>query len=199
MRLILASKSPRRKEILQMLGVPFTVETADTDESSDLTDPALLTEELASRKGRAILDRLTAEGRDLSDTVIFSCDTVVSVAGEILGKPRDEEDACRMLSLYSGRAHLVVSGVSLMGMGKTAVSHDTTTVEFDTMSPEEIRAYVRAERPYDKAGAYAIQGAASAFIRGIQGDFYNVVGLPVHRLCELFRATYGVALTDLGK
>lgn len=199
MRLILASKSPRRKEILQMLGVPFTVETADTDESSDLTDPALLTEELASRKGRAILDRLTAEGRDLSDTVIFSCDTVVSVAGEILGKPRDEEDACRMLSLYSGRAHLVVSGISLMGMGKTAVSHDTTTVEFDTMSPEEIRAYVRAERPYDKAGAYAIQGAASAFIRGIQGDFYNVVGLPVHRLCELFRATYGVALTDLGK
>lgn len=199
MRLILASKSPRRKEILQMLGVPFTVETADTDESSDLTDPALLTEELASRKGRAILDRLTAEGRDLSDTVIFSCDTVVSVAGEILGKPRDEEDACRMLSLYSGRAHLVVSGISLMGMGKTAVSHDTTTVEFDTMSPEEIRAYVRAERPYDKAGAYAIQGAASAFIRGIRGDFYNVVGLPVHRLCELFRATYGVALTDLGK
>ncbi len=191
MQFILASQSPRRREILTMLGLSFEVVTSDADESSTLADPASLVEMLSVRKGEAVAERLQAMGRDLSDTVIISSDTVVSIDGEILGKPKDETDACRMLRLYSGRTHEVISGISLMGCGSAGVSHAVTEVTFDPMTEEEIIAYVRATRPYDKAGAYAIQGEASAFIRGIRGDYFNVVGLPVHRMAELYRSLYG--------
>ena len=191
MKYILASKSPRRREILEMLGVKFEVITSEADESSDITDPYKLVEELSLRKGLAVRDALIAEGRDLSDTVIISADTVVAIDGEILGKPHDEEDARRMLRLYSGRAHEVLSGVCLIKGETVAVSHEVTLVEFDVMSEEEIRSYVRTNAPYDKAGAYAIQGAASAYIRGIRGDYFNVVGLPVHRMCRLYYENFG--------
>ena len=157
MKYILASKSPRRREILEMLGVKFEVITSEADESSDITDPYKLVEELSLRKGLAVRDVLIAEGRDLSDTVIISSDTVVAIDGEILGKPHDEEDARRMLRLYSGREHEVVSGICLIGKDVQGVSHEVTTVTFDEMDEETICNYVAAAKPYDKAGAYAIQ------------------------------------------
>ena len=191
MNYILASKSPRRREILEMLGVKFEVVTADTDETSEERDPTRLVEELSRRKGEAVRDLLRASGRELSDTVIISSDTVVDVDGEILGKPRDEADACRMLRLYSGRSHRVISGICLIRGSECAVSHEVTTVEFDRMSEAEILSYVRTQKPYDKAGAYAIQGAASAYIKGICGDYFNVVGLPVHGLFKLYLEKFG--------
>lgn len=186
MKLILASQSPRRKEILENLGLQFEIVTADTDESSSITDPYALVEELSRRKGVAVRDRLLAQGRDLSDTVIIASDTVVSIDGQILGKPRDRADAERMLKMLSGRAHEVVSGICLIGGDAIGVSHEITEVVFDEMSAKTIDAYIEKAQPYDKAGAYAIQGLASAYISGIRGDYFNVVGLPVHALCQLF-------------
>ena len=173
-----------------MLGVKFEVITSEADESSDITDPYKLVEELSLRKGLAVRDALIAEGRDLSDTVIISADTVVAIDGEILGKPHDEEDARRMLRLYSGRDHEVVSGICLIGKDVQGVAHEVTTVTFDEMSEETICNYVAAAKPYDKAGAYAIQGLASAYIEGIKGDYFNVVGLPVHRMCRLHQEIF---------
>ena len=190
MKYILASKSPRRREILEMLGVEFEVITSDADESSDITDPYKLVEELSLRKGMAVKEELLAKGYDLCDTVIISSDTIVAIDGEILGKPRDEEDAKRMLRLYSGREHEVVSGICLIGASRQGVTHEVTKVTFDEMDEETICNYVRAAKPYDKAGAYAIQGLASAYISGIVGDYFNVVGLPVHRMCLLHREIF---------
>ena len=191
MNYILASKSPRRKEILETLGLNFEVVVADTDESSDEKDPYRLVEILSERKGLAVRDRLLAEGRDLRDTVIISSDTVVAIDGEILGKPRDAEDAKRMLRLYSGRTHEVVSGICLLCGDRHGVSHEVTEVEFDVLDEETVYRYVEQTQPYDKAGAYAIQGLASAYIKGIKGDYFNVVGLPVHRMYCLYREIFG--------
>ncbi len=190
MHYILASKSPRRREILENLGVSFEIVTADTDESADITDPALLVEELSLRKGLAVRDKLLAAGGDLSDTVIIASDTVVAAEGEILGKPHDAADAARMLRMLSGKTHRVISGVCLIGPNAQGVSHETTEVEFDDLTEEIIAHYIDAEKPYDKAGAYAIQGLASAYIHGIRGCYFNVVGLPVHRLNCLHREIF---------
>lgn len=191
MNIILASQSPRRREILETLGLSFTVITSDADERTDERDPCRLVELLSRRKGEAVRDRLLREGRSLSDTLIISSDTVVAIDGEILGKPKDAEDAKRMLRLYSGRTHEVVSGICLIRGERIAVSHEVTRVSFDEMREEEICGYVEKNEPYDKAGAYAIQGAASAYISGIEGDYFNVVGLPVHRMCRLYFENFG--------
>ena len=164
--------------------------TSDADESSDITDPRQLVEELSLRKGLAVRDRLLAEGRDLTDTVIISSDTVVAIDGEILGKPQDADDARRMLRMLSGRSHEVVSGVALIGDGKAGASHEVTEVEFDEWDDETVERYISVARPYDKAGAYAIQGLASAWIKGICGCYFNVVGLPIHRLNLLYRTLF---------
>lgn len=194
MKLILASQSPRRREILQNLGVEFTVVTSDADETCALTDPAALVEELSLRKAGAVAGKLTASGLLTPDTVILASDTVVSIDGLILGKPKGRDDARRMLRLLSGREHSVTSGVCLMGAGKTAVSHETTLVAFDPLTDAQIEDYIDRVSPYDKAGAYAIQGLASSMIPGIRGDYFNVVGLPVYRLCVLFEQTFGEKL-----
>lgn len=191
MTYILASKSPRRKEILENLGMEFETVTADTDESSNETDPCRLVEILSERKGQAVRDLLLRQGRDLTDTVIISSDTVVAVDGEILGKPRDKEDAVRMLRLLSGRSHTVVSGIALIGSDRSGVSHEVTTVTFDTLDDDTVIRYIELTQPYDKAGAYAIQGLASAYISGIEGCYFNVVGLPVHKLNTLHRNIFG--------
>ena len=191
MKFILASKSPRRREILENLGISFEIVTADTDETSEERDPSRLVELLSARKGEAVWSRLLAEGRDLSETVVIASDTVVSVDGEILGKPRDEADAKRMLRKLSGRRHEVISGLALIGYGKCGTAHEVTEVEFDEMDEETIDFYVREAKPYDKAGAYAIQGLASAWIKGIHGCYFNVVGLPVHRLNCLYEQLFG--------
>ena len=191
MKLILASKSPRRREILQNLGLSFEIVTAETDESSTTSDPCALVEELSERKGIAVRDLLLSEGRDLSDTVIISSDTVVAADGKILGKPRDPEDAANMLRMLSGREHEVISGISLIGGGRCGVAHEVTRVAFATLNEENISFYLRSGEPFDKAGAYAIQGLASMWIEGIRGDYFNVVGLPVHRMCKLYSELFG--------
>ena len=194
MNFILASKSPRRKEILGNLGIPFEIVTAETDESSTVTDPRALVEELSMRKGLAVRELLRGEGRDLSDTVIISSDTVVAVDGVILGKPRDRADAERMLRMLSGRAHEVVSGISLIGNEKSGVTHDVTHVRFAPLTDENIAFYLGTQEPYDKAGAYAVQGLASMWIEGINGCYFNVVGLPVHKMCTLYQEMFGQSI-----
>jgi len=189
--LILASQSPRRREILENLGVKFEVWVADTDESSNESDPCRLVEELSLRKAEAVREALIREGRMTDGTVILASDTVVSVDGRILGKPHGEREAIEMLSMLAGRRHRVISGLALIGAGKSGTAHEITEVEFDDMDAETILHYVRTAEPYDKAGAYAIQGLASAWIRGIHGCYFNVVGLPVHRLNRLFGELFG--------
>lgn len=183
---ILASASPRRREILSNLGVDFEVFVTDADENCDLTDPASLAEEIAARKGRAALEALKAQGRDLTNVVLIASDTTVAIGESILGKPQDAEDARRMLRMLSGSTHRVVSGIYLCMNGEEAVSHAVTEVEFAPLREEDIAFYLKSGEPFGKAGAYAIQGLASVWIKGIRGDYFNVVGLPVNRMCELF-------------
>lgn len=193
MKFILASKSPRRREILSDLGLEFEIITADTDESCELTDPRAFVEELALRKGRAIADRLNG------DTVIIASDTVVACGGEILGKPQDRADAGRMLDMLSGSKHDVISGIALISKDKEAVASEVTHVIFDTLSDSDKEIYLNSNEPYDKAGAYAIQGLASMWIKGIEGDYFNVVGLPVKRLHDLLLSEFGIDMATLIK
>ena len=197
MRIILASKSPRRREILAMLGVQFEIISADADESSTETDPALLVTELALRKGRAVRELLRGEGKWNDDTLIIAADTVVAVGGKILGKPRDDADAAAMLRLLSGSTHGVLSGVALLCGERELAAAEQTGVVFDEMSEADIAWYVKSGEPCDKAGAYAVQGLASLFIKGLDGDYFNVVGLPVHRLNQLVKELLGCTLTEL--
>lgn len=197
MRIILASKSPRRREILSGLGLHFDIVSADCDESSDILDPALLVSELALRKGRAVRDLLRSEGRLTEDTVIVASDTVVSVDGEILGKPRDERDAVSMLTRLSGRSHRVTSGIALLTASAETATFESTEVTFSAVSLPEIERYVASGEPMDKAGAYAVQGGAAIWIEGLCGDYFNVVGLPVHRLDVLSREFLGRPLLEL--
>ena len=193
-KLILASGSPRRKEILEGLGVKFTVLAADTDEHCTLPDPCAYAEELARRKGQAAWARVKLglkEGIDDTDAVILSADTVVATDTTILGKPKDPEDAFRMLSLLSGGTHQVVTGIGLTVGGVTYTSSAVTLVGVDRIPPEEIRAYVDSGDPMDKAGAYGIQGPFSRWIVGINGCYFNVVGLPVNALNRLFYEVTG--------
>ena len=199
MRIVLASKSPRRREILSMLGIRFDVVSADADESSDITDPAALVQELALRKGRATRELLRAKGEWDDDTLIIASDTVVAAGGEILGKPRDNADAARMLGLLSGTAHHVISGVSLLRGDREIADFDDTCVFFDDMTPADIDWYVQSGEPADKAGAYAVQGLASLWIKGLQGCYFNVVGLPVHKLNALSERFLGQGLVALTK
>lgn len=182
MKYILASKSPRRSEILKNLGMDFEIVVSEADESCDASSPAKLTEELAQRKALAVKELLRSEGRYDGDTVIIAADTVVAQDGEILGKPSSREDARRMLSKLSGKSHSVVSGLCLVRGEKTIVSHTETKVFFDEIPEEELAKYLDTDEPYDKAGAYAIQGLASRWISGIEGCYFGVVGLPVNLL-----------------
>ena len=202
MHIILASKSPRRKEILEMLGVPFTVMTADTDERSTQTDPALLVEQLALQKATDVQDMLDAQDKLQPGTLIIASDTVVALNGEILGKPRDRDDARRMIKGLQNTTHHVLSGIAFCyvdadGNRKGAYSHASTAVHFGPMSDEDIELYISSDEPYDKAGAYAIQGLAGRWITGIEGDYFNVVGLPVNVMCELARQAFGIDLLRL--
>lgn len=192
MNFILASKSPRRREILTDLGLKFEIITADTDENCILTDPRAYVEELAMRKGRAVADILKDD-----DTIIIASDTVVACGGEILGKPRDKSDAKRMLDMLSGSKHDVISGIALITREKAVVSSETTHVIFDILSDSDKEIYVNSDEPYDKAGAYAIQGLASMWIKGIEGDYFNVVGLPVKRLHDMLKNDFSIDIAQL--
>lgn len=195
MKFILASASPRRREILSHLGLDFTVLCADADESSEETRGDRLVELLSRRKAEAVRAVLQGASTLTQDTVILAADTVVvSPKGEILGKPRDKADADRMLRLLSGRTHRVISGICVICGDKTVTAHEVTRVTFDRLSEEMIARYIESGEPMDKAGAYGIQDTACLWIRGIEGDYFNVVGLPVHRLETVLREQFGLSL-----
>ena len=175
MALILASGSPRRRELMALITPDYTVITSDVDEGKIAADtPAHLAQSLASAKARAVAKLHPA------DTVL-GFDTVVDCGGEVFGKPQDEADALRMLRALSGRTHKVHKG------GRAAATVETTLVHFSPIVEDDLRAYVRTPEPYDKAGAYAIQGHAALWCAGIEGCYYNIMGLPVHRAAQLLR------------
>ena len=170
---VLASQSPRRKELLRFLFPDFSVRPADIDETIPLgVDPFLAAEMIASKKADATP----------SSGLVIACDTVVIINGEILGKPKDEADARRMLEKLSGATHDVVSGVALRYKGEKRSFSQRTSVTFCPMTDSDICAYLATGEPFDKAGAYGIQGYGSLFVEKIDGDFFNVVGLPIARL-----------------
>lgn len=188
-QLILASASPRRHDLLTAAGIPHTVLSADTDESlpSGIA-PHEAVEILSARKAEAILPIAPA------GSIILAADTVVTLDGGILGKPRDELDAKRMLLSLSGREHHVFTGVTVTDGMKTVTRHAKTAVRMRIISEEEIDAYIKTGEPMDKAGAYGIQGRAAFFVSGIEGDYANVVGLPVSLVGEILRIDFAFPL-----
>ena len=189
MKIILASASPRRKEILECLGADFEIICADADESCTLDDPCEYAMELAKRKGCAVFGSLPDEKK--ADAVVISADTVVYAEGEILGKPKSEADATRMIELISGKEHFVISGIAVTTAEGTRADFSKTKVIVEKIPKEEIFSYVRSKDPMDKAGAYGIQGAFSKWVKGIDGCYFNVVGLPANKLNELFHSVTG--------
>lgn len=184
-QIILASGSPRRTGLLKAAGIAHEVMVSGADENVQEKDPAKLVEALSARKAEEVYDCVCMQqGR--GDFVVIGADTVVACDGKILGKPEDEEDAARMLRSISSRAHHVFTGVTLCGRirsGKRTVTFsERSTVHTGRISEEEIREYIASGEPMDKAGAYGIQGSFMKFVSGIEGDYFNIVGLPVHRL-----------------
>ena len=179
--LILASGSPRRRELLSLYTTDFTVCVRDFDESAvTAPTPAQLVEQLAIGKCLAV-------AKQHPDAVVIGCDTVVDVDGAVFGKPHDAEDAKRMLRALSGREHRVHTGVCICRGRRAAATVETTVVHFSPIAEDDLCAYVRTPEPYDKAGAYAIQGHAALWCAGIEGCYYNIMGLPVHRTAQLLR------------
>lgn len=194
MKLILGSSSPRRREILETLRIPFTIRTADTDESCSEADPAARVSTIAAGKCAAVLDLLKSEGTLDDDVMILTADTLVTLDGLFLGKPSDREDAARMAALLQGRTHTVASGICVYYRGKTVCAAELTDVSFAPMTEEEIDAYVASGESFGKAGGYAIQGLAARYITGIRGDYFNVVGLPVRRFYQTVKESFGITL-----
>jgi septum formation protein len=185
-RVILASASPRRREILGEMGIKFTVITADTDEQCDERDPAAFAMFLAEKKGQAVY-RLLADRGESSDAFIISADTVVVCDGKILGKPRDRQDAIDMLSMLRDREHEVVTGIAVTVDGVSYSDASVTKVRVDEISDSDIEEYVDTKDPMDKAGAYGIQGGFSKWISGIDGCYFGVVGLPTNKMNRLIK------------
>lgn len=198
MKLILASKSPRRRELLSMLGLHIDIFVPDTEEDCDRTvlSPEELVMGLSCRKARAAAEQLLLCGDVPDDTVILAADTVVALDGTILEKPVDEDDAHRMLKLLSGRRHEVFTGIAAIHRGRLAVDVQTTGVRFRTLTAEMIDAYIATGEPMDKAGAYGIQSRGSLFVEGIDGDYFNVVGLPLVRVDEMLWGSFGISLRE---
>jgi septum formation protein len=168
------------------MGLTFTVKTSDVDETiPEGTWPCEAVEMLSRRKAEAVH---ALEG---DDPIIIAADTVVALDGEILGKPTDEEDAFRMLSALSGREHQVYTGFTVLQGGKAITAHEVTAVTFRSLRPDEIRNYIATKECMDKAGSYGIQGFGAVLVSGLQGDYFNVMGLPVYRLA-LALAEFGV-------
>jgi septum formation protein len=170
--LVLASHSPRRRELLACAGIPFVVRPASVDEARiGDEDPGVHVCRLAREKAQSVACAL--------DEIVLGADTVVVIDGAVLGKPSDREHAARMLRQLSGRAHEVVTGICLRTSNRLIVDQESTRVRFVRLSEEEIAAYAASGEPLDKAGGYAIQGGASRFVDRIEGCYFNVVGLPV--------------------
>lgn len=178
--IVLASASPRRRELLEMLGLTVIVRPSGTEEKiGSLTDPQEIVTALAEQKARSVPRK--------PEELILAADTVVAIDRRILGKPKDEADAFRMLSLLSGREHSVFTGFCLLRGEESILGAEETKVFFRSLSPAVIQRYLATGEPFDKAGAYGIQGKGCCLAEGIQGDFYNVVGLPVSRIMAELR------------
>ena len=185
---ILASQSPRRRELLNAIGLNFEVIVSDADESSVSPEgiaPGMYVQELAMLKGAAAAKFLRERGR--KKAIVISADTVVAADGKILGKPKDEEEAFAMLSALSGREHEVYTGICVMRLldGFSVADSVKTSVWFNELSEDKIRRYIKSGEPMDKAGAYGIQGKGAVLVKQIDGDYFNVVGLPLSRLAQI--------------
>jgi septum formation protein len=179
--LILASASPRRQELLRNAGIAFIVDPADIDETPlPEESPQTCVQRLARSKALVVHQRHSKD-------FVLGADTIVVIDGEILNKPRDAEDAARMLGMLSGRTHEVMTGICILSTGLEQTAFETTRVTMCELADEEIRGYVATGEPRDKAGAYAIQGIASRWIPRIEGDYGNVVGLPVALVYRILR------------
>ena len=214
-KIILASASPRRRELLTQIGLDFDIVVSETEEKITSTEPAKVVEELSAQKAEAVWEKLCStaasqgsvtnaerldEGSEvfeseqtsgettMTDTLVLGADTVVACDGKILGKPADTEAAAAMLTMLQGRGHEVYTGVTILyeqnGERKTLTFHEKTIVHFYPMTDAQIREYVATGDPMDKAGSYGIQGFCARYIRGIEGDYNNVVGLPVGRVYQ---------------
>ena len=183
-KIILASASPRRRELLTQIGLDFDIVVSETEEKITSTEPAKVVEELSAQKAEAVWEKLAT----ITDIIVLGADTVVACDGKILGKPADTEAAVAMLTMLQGRGHEVYTGVTILyeqnGERKTLTFHEKTTVHFYPMTDAQIREYVATGDPMDKAGSYGIQGFCARYIRGIEGDYNNVVGLPVGRVYQ---------------
>ena len=186
-RFIVASASPRRKELLEKVGFSFEIIPSDADESNDGSlSPQELVKELAKRKAESVF-------KENSDAVVLGCDTVVEYGGTVLGKPEDREEAKNMLRMLSGKTHNVHTGVCITDKEKTVSFVNTVKVEFYELSEKLIESYVASGESDDKAGAYGIQGLGCVLVKGINGDYFSVVGLPV---AETVRALWSFGITN---
>jgi len=191
-KIILASSSPRRSELLSRAGIPFTVMPSDVDESKvNLTGtPEMKAEYLAYLKASDV-------ARKVESGIVLGADTIVVCDDEIFGKPCDEADALRMLKRLNGREHIVITGVALIDASgkKESVGHETTQVRFSTLKDKEIMAYIKTGEPFGKAGAYAIQERGSLMVESINGCFSNVVGLPIRKLVKML-GDFGIMVLE---
>lgn len=205
-RLVLASASPRRRELLSQIGLEFTVMPSTKEENAKTTEAGALVQELSRQKAVDIWEQLSGgqgqnpdadqeqiseetqepnlNGKRQPELLVIGADTVVCCEGKILGKPHNREAAAEMLTALQGRSHEVYTGVTLYSQSETVTFFECTQVEFYPMTEVEISEYIDSKEPMDKAGAYGIQGLGARFVKGIRGDYNNVVGLPVGRLYQ---------------
>jgi septum formation protein len=178
-RVILASSSPRRHELLQLIGIPHQVRPGEVDETHNVGEkPPEYAERLAQSKAQAV-------AKTDSDAIVIGADTIVVANGEIMGKPRDPDDAARMLSILQGRSHTVITAVAVSCDGRTESDVEHVEVTFRALDSDEIAAYIETGEPMDKAGAYGIQGYGATIVRRIDGDYFAVMGLSLVLLVEL--------------
>ena len=185
-KIILASRSPRRSQLLQWAEIPFEVVIAETDESyPGLLSPSQIAKHIAFNKAIAVKKKVEDSKTNVHGYPILAADTIVVLDDEIIGKPPGREEAIKTLSMLSGRAHTVITGVCILSAGSKIIFSDETLVEFHALSHGQIEYYVDNYMPYDKAGGYAIQEWIGVTgIRSVNGDFYNVMGLPVSRVLK---------------
>ena len=184
-KIVLASASPRRKELFELAGLSFDIVPSQVEEVITREKPWEVVMELASQKAWDVWKQTGGK------QIIVGADTVVAYDGKILGKPEDKEDAARMLSMLSGNTHQVYTGVSVIYKEKEWNFYEETKVQFYPLNQNEIQTYIQTGEPMDKAGAYGIQGKAAPFIKSIEGDYYNVVGFPIGRFLQEMKKVMG--------
>ncbi|UQZ86747.1 Septum formation protein Maf [Paenibacillus konkukensis] len=193
-KLILASSSPRRQELIRSLMLPYEIRVSDVNEDTEPgLSPAGIVEQLSSRKAAAVCEMYKQENK--REGIVIGSDTIVVLDGAVLGKPKDKEDALRMLTALQGRAHRVYSGVACIDLesGQEAVSHQVTLVYMKPLTRSQLERYIDTGEPMDKAGSYAIQGLGATIVERIEGDYFNVVGLPLSLLSDMLNG-FGIAV-----